>query len=207
MIHWPKGIKAKGEVRHQYHHAIDIVPTILECCGLEFPETLNGHEQVPLPGASMRYSFDAADAPTTKERQYYAMLGTRGIWEKGWKAVTVHGPTSGIGHFDDDNWQLFHTDEDRSEAHDLAAAAPEKLQELIKAWFEEAEKSTCCRSTTGSRTRSSPIRGRSPSRRAEHVHLLPGHGRRARVGRGRTRARGRSRSSPRSSSRAPTPRA
>ena len=140
VIHWPKGIKAKGEVRHQYHHSIDIVPTILECVGLEFPKTLNGHEQVPLPGDSMRYSFDAADAPTPKKRQYYAMLGTRGIWEDGWKAVTVHGPTSGLGHFDDDVWQLFHTDVDRSEAHDLAAEEPEKLKQLIAAWFEEADK-------------------------------------------------------------------
>jgi arylsulfatase A-like enzyme len=140
VVHWPKGFKAKGEVRHQYHHAIDIVPTILECCGLEFPETLNGHDQVPQPGVSMRYSFDAGDAPTRKERQYYAMLGTRGIWEKGWKAVAVHGPTSGIGKFDEDQWQLFHTDEDRAEAHDLAAEHPEKLKELIDVWFEEAEK-------------------------------------------------------------------
>jgi arylsulfatase A-like enzyme len=140
VIHWPAGIKAKGEVRHQYHHAIDVVPTILECCGLEFPETLNGHEQVPLPGVSMRYSFDDADAPTTKERQYYAMLGTRGIWEQGWKAVSVHGPTSGIGNFDQDEWQLFHTDEDRSEAHDLAEEHPDKLKHLIGVWFEEAEK-------------------------------------------------------------------
>ena len=140
VIHWPKGFKAKGEVRHQYHHSIDIVPTILECVGLEFPKTLNGHEQVPLPGDSMKYSFDDADAKTPKERQYYAMLGTRGIWEKGWKAVTVHGPTSGLGHFDDDVWQLFHTDVDRSEAHDLAAQEPERLKGLIKAWFEEADK-------------------------------------------------------------------
>jgi hypothetical protein len=88
----------------------------------------------------MRYSFDAGDAPTRKERQYYAMLGTRGIWEKGWKAVAVHGPTSGIGKFDEDQWQLFHTDEDRAEAHDLAAEHPEKLKELIDVWFEEAEK-------------------------------------------------------------------
>jgi arylsulfatase len=88
----------------------------------------------------MRYSFDAADAPTAKERQYYAMLGTRGIWEQGWKAVTVHGPTSGLGHFDEDVWQLFHTDEDRSEAHDLAEQEPEKLKQLVDAWFEEAEK-------------------------------------------------------------------
>jgi arylsulfatase len=140
VVHWPKGIKAQGEVRHQYHHAIDIVPTILECCGLEFPQTLNGHEQVPLPGHSMHYSFDAADAPTATQRQYYAMLGTRGIWEDGWKAVAEHGPTSGIGHFDDDRWQLFHTDADRSEAHDLAAEQPEKVKQLVAAWFEEAEK-------------------------------------------------------------------
>src|SRR5215211_7322824 len=91
VIHWPAGTKAKGEVRHQYHHATDIVPTILECCGLEFPKTLNGREQVPLAAVSMRYSFDAPDAPTEKKRQYYAMLGTRGIWEQGWKAVAVHG--------------------------------------------------------------------------------------------------------------------
>src|SRR5262249_2033104 len=89
VIHWPKGIKAKGEVRRQYHHSVDIVPTILEACGIEFPKTLNGHEQVPLPGVPMNYSFDQADAPTTKQRQYYAMLGTRGMWEDGWKAVTV----------------------------------------------------------------------------------------------------------------------
>jgi hypothetical protein len=88
----------------------------------------------------MRYSFDSADAPTTKERRYYAMLGTRGIWEQGWKAVAVHGPTSGIGNFDQDEWQLFHTDDDRSEAHDLAQEHPDKLKQLIDAWFEEAEK-------------------------------------------------------------------
>ncbi len=140
VIHWPKGIKAKGEVREQYHHAVDVVPTILECCGLEFPETLNGHDQVPLPGVSMRYSFDDAAAATRKERQYYCMLGTRGIWQQGWKAVAVHGPTSGIGRFDEDQWQLFHTDVDRSEAHDLAAELPDRLKQLIEVWFEEAGK-------------------------------------------------------------------
>ena len=118
-------------MRHQYHHSIDIVPTILECIGMEFPKTLNGHEQVPLLGDLMKYSFDDADAPTPKERQCYAMLGTRGIWEKGWKAVTVHGPTSGIGNFDKDVWQLFHTDSDRAEAHDLAQQEPERLTQLI----------------------------------------------------------------------------
>ena len=72
VIHWPKGISARGEVRHQYHHVTDIVPTILDCCGVEFPDVFDGYEQVPLVGTSMRYSFDDGDAPTTKERQYYA---------------------------------------------------------------------------------------------------------------------------------------
>jgi hypothetical protein len=140
VIHWPAGIEAKGEVRQQYHHSTDIFPTILECCGLEMPKVVNGVEQSPLSGVSMRYSFDSADAPTTKETQYYEMLGSRGIWHKGWKAVTEHGPTSGLGHFDKDRWQLFHTDEDRSEAHDLAGQHPEKVEELKALWLEEAKK-------------------------------------------------------------------
>lgn len=141
VISWPKGIKARGEVRHQYHHVIDIVPTVLECCGLEFPQYVNGYEQTPLPGVSMRYSFDAADAPTVKKVQYYEMLGTRGLWHEGWKAVAVHGPIPvDIGHFDQDRWQLFHTDEDRSEAHDLAEKYPEKVEQLVNLWFEEAGK-------------------------------------------------------------------
>ena len=140
VISWPKGIKARGEVREQYHHVVDIVPTILECCGIEFPERVNGFEQTPLPGVSMKYSFADAKAPTRKETQYYAMLGTRGIWHKGWKAVAVHGPTSGLSNFERDAWQLFHTDVDRSEATDLAAQHPEKLTELINTWFAEAGK-------------------------------------------------------------------
>jgi arylsulfatase A-like enzyme len=140
VIHWPAGIEAKGEVRHQYHHVTDIVPTLLDCCGLEFPSEIDGVDQVPLVGESMRYSFDAADAPTPRTRQYYCMLGTRGIWEEGWKAVAVHGPTSGIGHFDDDQWELFNVDEDRAEAVDLAAEHPDKLKQLVEVWFEEAGK-------------------------------------------------------------------
>jgi arylsulfatase len=139
VIHWPKGIGSKGEVRHQYHHSTDIVPTILECCGVEMPETYNGVKQTPLAGVSMRYSFDAGDAPTAKETQYYEMLGSRGIWNKGWKAVTEHGPTSGLGNFENDRWQLFHTDEDRSEAHDVAEQHPDKLEELKALWLEEAK--------------------------------------------------------------------
>jgi arylsulfatase len=98
-------------------------------------------EQIPLSGVSMRYSFDAKpDAPTIKTRQYYAMLGTRGIWENGWKAAAVHAPFTGKGHFDQDPWELYNVNVDRSESKDLAKEHPEKLQSLIKAWFEEADK-------------------------------------------------------------------
>ncbi len=140
VISWPRGIKAKGEVRNQYHHSTDIVPTILEICGLEMPKTYRGVEQWPLSGVSMRYSFDAAEAPTQKKRQYYEMLGTRGIWEDGWKASAVHAPISSKGHFDQDVWELYNVDEDRSESKNLATQFPERLEALIKVWFEEAEK-------------------------------------------------------------------
>jgi arylsulfatase len=140
VIHWPKGIKSKGEVRDQYHHSVDIVPTILDVIGLEMPKVYRGVEQYPLNGVSMRYSFDNAQAPTMKKRQYYTMLGTRGIWQGGWKASAIHGPLSGASHFDKDKWELYHVDEDRSESKDLAAQHPEKLKELIAVWFEEAEK-------------------------------------------------------------------
>jgi len=141
VIHWPAGFQSRGEVRSQYHHCTDIVPTILDCCGVEMPEVVDGYRQTPLPGVSMRYSFDSADAPTQKETQYYEMLGTRGIWHQGWKAVAEHGPVPiGLGKFDRDRWQLFHTDEDRSEAHDLADQHPDKLRELAELWLEEARK-------------------------------------------------------------------
>jgi arylsulfatase len=140
VISWPKGIKARGEVRNQYHHSTDIVPTILEVCGLEMPKVYKGVEQYPLSGVSMKYSFDTKpDAPTAKKRQYYSMLGSRGMWEDGWKAVAMHAPLTGKGNFDKDVWELYHVDVDRAESKNLAKEHPEKLEALIKAWFEEAE--------------------------------------------------------------------
>ncbi|MFE7066920.1 arylsulfatase [Microbacterium sp. NPDC057658] len=140
VVHWPKGIAAKGELRHQYHHSVDVVATVLDVIGIAMPESYRGVPQRPLDGVSMKYSFDAApDGPTRKSVQYYSMLGTRGIWKDGWKAAAVHAPLSGKGHFDDDVWELYHVAEDRSESDDLAATHPEKLQELIAAWFAEAE--------------------------------------------------------------------
>jgi len=142
VISWPKGIKARGEVRNQYHHSTDIVPTLLEACGVEMPKVYKGAEQIPLSGVSMKYTFEAKpNDPTTKQRQYYALNGTRGIWQNGWKAAAVHAPApSDKGHFDQDDWELYHVDVDRSESKDLAKEHPEKVQELVKVWFDEAEK-------------------------------------------------------------------
>ena len=140
VIHWPKGIKAKGELRHQYHHCTDIVPTILECCGITMPDVVDGVKQTPLAGVSMKYSFDSPSSPTRKETQYYEMLSTRGIWHKGWKASTEHGPMIDKGQFEKDRWQLFNIDVDRAEAHDLAEQYPDKVKELAALWLAEAKK-------------------------------------------------------------------
>lgn len=141
VISWPKGIKARGEIRNQYHHSTDIVPTILEACNLEMPAVYKGVKQYPLSGVSMRYSFDAApDGPTQKSIQYFAMLGTRGIWKDGWKAASLHAPLVGKGNFDKDEWELYHVDADRSESTNLASENPGKLKELVDAWMSEAEK-------------------------------------------------------------------
>jgi arylsulfatase len=140
-ITWPKGIKARGEVRNQYHHAVDIVPTILEIVGVKMPEVYRGVKQYPLSGVSMKYSFDAKpDDPTQKKVQYYTMLGTRAIWSEGWKAVAVHAPLTSKGKFDQDKWELYHVDVDRSESKDLAKENPEKLEELKKLYDQEARK-------------------------------------------------------------------
>jgi arylsulfatase A-like enzyme len=138
IVSWPNGIKARGEIREQYHHAIDLVPTILDVVGVDPPEAIAGHEQRPFDGVSMRYSFDHATMPSARPTQFYSMLGSRGIWHDGWKAVTTHPTVSGWGQFGKDTWELYHTDEDRSELHDLAAQEPERLQELINLWYAEA---------------------------------------------------------------------
>ncbi len=138
IVSWPAGMKAKGEVREQYHHAIDLVPTVLDVLGIEAPHAIKGHTQVAFDGASMRSSFDDANASSARETQFYAMLGSRAIWHDGWKAVTNHPTVAGWGHFNDDEWELYHTDIDRSELNDLAAENPDKLRELVNLWFAEA---------------------------------------------------------------------
>jgi arylsulfatase A-like enzyme len=138
IISWPKGIGARGEIREQYHHAVDLVPTMLDALGVEPPETIAGHVQSHFDGVSMRYSFDAASLPSARETQFYSMLGSRSIWHDGWTAVTTHPTLSGWGNFGKDEWELYHSDVDRSELHDLSAQEPERLQELVNLWYAEA---------------------------------------------------------------------
>ena len=138
IISWPGNRAAAGQVREQYHHAVDLVPTILDLLGVEMPERIKGHVQVPFDGVSMRYSLDDAAAPSARKTQFYSMLGSRGIWHDGWKAVTTHPTIAGWGHFNDDTWELYHVETDRAELHDLAAEQPEKLRELVNLWFAEA---------------------------------------------------------------------
>jgi arylsulfatase len=145
VVHWPNGIEAKGEIRTQYHHIADIAPTILQAAGIEVPAEYHGVEQQPMDGVSMMYSFDDAAAPNQKERQYYEMFGNRAIWSDGWKAVTLHAnrmpwDLAVVLPFDEDEWELYNTDDDFSESTNIAAENPEKLAELIAMFDEEAWK-------------------------------------------------------------------
>ncbi|NJN05325.1 MAG: arylsulfatase, partial [Rhodobacteraceae bacterium] len=135
IVSWPARIKDAGGIRSQYHHLVDVVPTILEASGLPAPKSVNGVTQQPLSGVSMAYSFTDAGAQTRKKIQYYEMLGSRAIWSDGWVAVAWHKAGT---NWDEDKWELYHTDEDFSQSNDLAAKHPEKLTELRALWESEA---------------------------------------------------------------------
>ena len=138
IISWPTGMAAKGEFREQYHHAIDLVPTVLDVLGIEAPDTIKGHTQSHFDGVSMRYSFDEPEAPSERRTQFYSMLGSRGIWHDGWKAITTHPTISGWSHFNEDEWELYHVDIDRAERHNLAAEQPDRLRDMVNLWHAEA---------------------------------------------------------------------
>ena len=141
IISWPNGIKAHGEVRDNYVNVSDITPTVYDLLGITPPDEVAGIAQKPLDGVSFKAALDDPSADTGKETQFYAMLGTRGIWHKGWFANTVHAATpAGWSHFDKDRWELYHIENDRSQCHDLAADNPDKLEEMKKLWFSEAGK-------------------------------------------------------------------
>jgi arylsulfatase len=142
IVHWPKGIKGKGEIRSQFHHVIDIAPTVLEVAKLPEPTIVNSVQQAPIEGVSMLYSFNDAKAAERHETQYFEMFCNRGIYHKGWTAVTRHSipwAATAVPAFDDDVWELYGPD-DWTQSRNLARSNPEMLHELQRQWLIEAGK-------------------------------------------------------------------
>jgi arylsulfatase len=143
VIHWPKRIRAKGELRAQWHHVVDIAPTVLEVAGLPFPKVVNGAKQRPFEGVSLAYTFDHARAKDRHLTQYFEIMGNRGIYHDGWLAGTVHRApweTKPYATLDTDKWELFDTRKDFSLADDLAAQHPQRLKEMQALFLKEAVK-------------------------------------------------------------------
>lgn len=145
IVHWPRGIQAKGEMRNQFFHVIDVAPTVLEAAHLPEPTSVNGIMQKPFEGVSMLYSFNDAKASERHETQYFEMMGNRGIYHKGWTAVTRRRIPWETGKvdlppFDKDVWELYDTTKDWTQAKDLARDFPDKLAELQRLWMIEAVK-------------------------------------------------------------------
>jgi arylsulfatase A-like enzyme len=144
IVHWPNGIAASGEIRHQFHHVIDIATTVLDAAGLPVPDFVNGLQQMPLHGVSMTYCFDDADAQERRETQYFEMMCNRGIYHKGWTAITKHRTpwivTGTFTPFDEDTWELYDTSTDWTQANDLSSQFPDKLRDLQRLFLIEATK-------------------------------------------------------------------
>jgi len=141
VMHWPDGIKSKGELRSQFHHVIDIAPTVLEAADLPFPKIVNGTEQKPFDGISMMYSFDDANAKGRRTTQYFEIFGNRAIYHDGWVAAARHSIPwlmVPLPKLSEDVWELYNIDEDFSQANDLAESNPEKLAELKKVFHDVA---------------------------------------------------------------------
>jgi arylsulfatase A-like enzyme len=144
VMHWPKGIKARGGLRTQFHHVVDVAPTALEAAAIPQPDTVNGVKQRPMDGVSMLYSADAPEAAERRTTQYFEMFGNRGIYHEGWVACTRHSipwdMTAKIPALKDDVWELYNVDVDFSEADNLAEKNPAKLKELQAVFMKEAER-------------------------------------------------------------------
>ena len=148
IVHWPSRLGRSGGTRHQYVHAVDVLPTLLELIGIEPPGSINGVAQLPIEGVSFAQTLADAGVPSRHLLQYYEMLGSRALYSGGWKAV-VFRPLPFVRYtedddpdrsFEDDDWELYHVAEDFSEVHDLAATRPDKLAELVELWWQEAER-------------------------------------------------------------------
>ena len=133
VISWPAGMTAKGEIREQYHHAIDLVPTVLDALGIEAPGDHQGPHPEPLRRREHALQLRRPEAPGERQTQFYSMLGSRGIWHDGWKAITTHPTISGWSHFNKDEWELYHVDVDRSEiaAHHQQVAVGGRLGDAV----------------------------------------------------------------------------
>jgi arylsulfatase len=142
IVHWPNGISAQGEIRPQFHHVIDVAPTILEAAGIPHPEFVDGVAQAPIEGTSMAYAFNRSNAKDRHTVQYFEMFGNRGIYDHGWTAVTRHRTPwvlqGAVRPLDEDVWELYDTSTDWTQAHDLAAEMPGKLETLKRLWTIEA---------------------------------------------------------------------
>ena len=136
VICWLDGLPARGELRHQFAHACDLTPTLLDLVGIAAPAEINGVRQMPIEGTSFARSLTDATAPSKARPQYFEMFGHRGLWHADWKAVTFHPPGT---PYEDDKWELFDLTQDFSETNDLATTHPQRLAELLKLWWEEAE--------------------------------------------------------------------
>jgi arylsulfatase A-like enzyme len=183
IVHWPRGIEEKGGLRSQFSHVIDIAPTILEAAGLPEPTMVNGVQQSPMEGTSMLYSFNDVDADERHELQYFEMFGNRGIYHKGWSAVTKHKtPWILVGGdlpaFDDDVWELYDGGSDYSQAHNLAADQPERLAALQRLWLIEAVKYNVVPLDDRSAERTNAeLAGRPTLIRGNSQQFFPGMGR------------------------------
>jgi arylsulfatase len=144
VLSWPRGITDRGGLRSQFHHVIDIAPTILDLVGVPEPREVNGVPQRPIEGISMAYTFADKDAPGRRVTQYFEMLGNRALYHDGWVAGCLHGRlpwlTSGGASFEDDKWELYNIEEDFSQANDLVAQEPKKLRDLQDRFMAEAAK-------------------------------------------------------------------
>ncbi|GAA1527234.1 arylsulfatase [Agromyces terreus] len=183
IVSWPKGIAEQGGQRSQFTHVIDVAPTILEAAGLPEPTMVNGVQQSPMEGTSMLYTFDDADAAERHDLQYFEMFGNRGIYHKGWSAVTKHRtPWELVGGtvpaFDDDVWELYDGSTDYSQARDLSAEQPERLHELQRLWLIEAVKYNVLPIDDRTGDRLNPeIAGRPTLIRGTSQQFFPGMGR------------------------------